>query len=155
MNHLKRSSSKQEIKSELSRRSLSAGLAALFLVAAAFPAVAVDAMQEMPQKRDPFTASDTMHSMVGNRAADAASNGRGFIAGGNDQVPKMKLRGYVNNKQSVAVLDIEGVGTYLVRKNDEIGLQAIGKNTVIKIIDVDGMGVKVQSGTFRQVIVVR
>jgi len=106
-------------------------------------------------KRDPFTASDTMYALVGNQAAAAANSGRGFIAGGADQIPKMRLRGFVNNKKSVAVLDIEGIGTYLVRENDEIGLQAIGRNTVIKIIEVDGMGVKVQSGTFRQVIVVR
>lgn len=123
-------------------------------------AVAADAMPQqtgMPQiKRDPFTASELMHSQVGNLAADAANSGRGFIAtGAMDQVPKMKLRGFVNNKQSVAVLDIEGVGTYLVRKGDEIGLQAVGKNTVIKIIDVDGMSVKVQSGMINRVIVVR
>lgn len=130
------------------------------LVGMSAGALAADAMQ-MPNgaqqiKRDPFTASDLMHSQVGSLAADAANSGRGFIASGaTDQVPKMKLRGFVNNKQSVAVLDIEGVGTYLVRKDDEIGLQAIGKNTVIKIIDVDGMGVKVQSGTFNRVIVVR
>lgn len=133
--------------------------AGVLLVSILGPAWAADYAQAQNAgqqvKRDPFTASDLMHSLVGTQAADAASSGRGFIAGGADQIPKMKLRGFVNNKQSVAVLDIEGVGTYLVRENDEIGLQAIGRNTVIKIIEVDGMGVKVQSGTFRQVIVVR
>jgi hypothetical protein len=120
------------------------------------PAMAAEEQLVMhTYKRDPFTASDTMHAMVGNQAAAAANSGRGFIAGGADQIPKMRLRGFVNNKKSVAILDIQGVGTYLVRENDEIGLQAIGRNTVIKIIEVDGMGVKVQSGTFRQVIVVR
>jgi hypothetical protein len=125
-------------------------------LALTLPAMAAEEQLVMQTyKRDPFTASDTMHAMVGNQAVAAASSGRGFIAGGVDQIPKMRLRGFVNNKKSVAILDIDGVGTYLVRENDEIGLQAIGRNTVIKIIEVDGMGVKVQSGTFRQVIVVR
>jgi hypothetical protein len=124
--------------------------------ALALPAVAAEEpVYIQNHKRDPFTASDTMHALVGNQAANAANSGRGFIVGGADQIPKMRLRGFVNNKKSVAVLDIQGVGTYLVRENDEIGLQAIGRNTVIKIIEVSGMGVKVQSGTFRQVIVVR
>ena len=122
-------------------------------MAAAFPAAAAE--QAHVPKRDPFTASNTMHALVGRQSADAASSGRGFVVGGGEQIPRMKLRGFVNNKQSVAVLDIEGVGTYLVRKDDEIGLQAIGRNTVIRIIDVDGMGVKVQPGSFPQVIVVR
>lgn len=107
-------------------------------------------------KRDPFTASEAMHSRVGTLAADAASSGRGFVSTGVlDQIPRMRLRGFVTHPKPVAVLDIEGVGTYLVRKGDEIGLQAVGKNTVIKVIDVDGMSVKIQSGTINQVIVVR
>jgi hypothetical protein len=139
----------------MAKLKMRAPLAGLACAVAVFSAAAADTTQAQMPKRDPFTASQTMHGLVGNQAADAARTGRGFIAGGTDQVPKMKLRGYVNNKQSVAVLDIEGVGTYLVRRGDEIGLQAIGRNTIIKIIEVDGMGVKVQPGSFPQVIVVR
>lgn len=105
--------------------------------------------------RDPFTTSARMYA-ESERFAANSPGGRGFIPSvGFEQVPKMKLRGFVDNRQAVALLEIEGVGTYLVRKGDEIGLQALGKNTVIKILDVNGMSVKVQTGMINQVIVVR
>lgn len=105
--------------------------------------------------RDPFTTSERMYAEAGRQATNSASGGRGFIPMGFEQTPRMKLRGFVNNQQSVGILEIEGVGTYLVRKGDEIGLQAIGKNTVIKVVDVSAQGVKVQTGLINQIIVVR
>jgi hypothetical protein len=69
----------------------------------------------------------------------------------------MRLKGFVtkSNKKAAALLDVEGVGVYLVSEGDEIGLQAMGQNSVLKIIGVSANGVKVQSGQVNQVIVVR
>ncbi len=110
------------------------------------------------QQRDPFTTSDKMYGEVGIQNAQKASGGQGFIPGyGNQTVPKMRLKGFVtrNNKKASALLDVEGAGVYLVSEGDEIGLQSIGQNTVIKIIKVDNNGVRVQAGQVNQVIVVR
>ncbi|MDZ4141449.1 MAG: hypothetical protein U1C48_05525 [Methylotenera sp.] len=109
-------------------------------------------------QRDPFTTSDKMYGEVGAQAAQRASNAQGFIPGyGVQTVPKMRLKGFVTkaNKQAAAILDIDGVGVYLVSEGDEIGLQAMGQNSVLKIIGVSANGVKVQSGQVNQVIVVR
>jgi hypothetical protein len=109
-------------------------------------------------QRDPFTTSDKMYGEVGAQAAQRASNAQGFIPGyGAQAVPKMRLKGFVtkSNKKAAALLDVEGVGVYLVSEGDEIGLQAMGQNTVLKIIGVSANGVKVQSGQVNQVIVVR
>lgn len=108
--------------------------------------------------RDPFTTSDKMYSEVGSQSAIRASNGQGFVPGyGTQVVPKMRLKGFVTkgNKKAAALLDVEGAGVYLVSEGDEIGLQATGQNSVIKIIKVDNNGVRVQAGQVNQVIVVR
>lgn len=113
---------------------------------------------EPPSPRDPFTTSSKMYSEVGNQSAMRAGSGQGFVAGyGPQNAPRMKLKGFVNRgaKKMVALLDVEGAGVYLVSEGDEIGLQAIGQNSVIKIIKVDANGVRVQTGQVNQVIVVR
>lgn len=114
--------------------------------------------QNGSMQRDPFTTSDKMYGEVGAQAAQRASNAQGFIPGyGAQAVPKMRLKGFVtkSNKKAAALLDVEGAGVYLVSAGDEIGLQALGQNTVLKIINVDANGVKVQSGQVNQVILVR
>lgn len=106
-------------------------------------------------RRDPFTTSELMQAEVG-RLSDGSASGRGFIASpGIGQTPKMKLKGFINNKQALAVLEIVGVGTYPVRKGDEIDLRIYGFNSVIKIVDVDGLSVRVKTGTINQELVVR
>ncbi|HSF71207.1 MAG TPA: hypothetical protein VLA25_02870 [Methylotenera sp.] len=114
--------------------------------------------QNYAEPRDPFTTSERMYAEVGNQAATLAGSGQGFVAGyGPQTVPRMKLKGFVNRgaKKIVALLEVEGAGVYLVSEGDEIGLQAIGQNSVIKVIKVDANGVRVQAGRVNQVIVVR
>ncbi len=109
-------------------------------------------------QRDPFTTSDKMYSEVGIQNAQKSNSALGFIAGyGNQSLPKMRVKGFVNkgSKKSVALLDIEGAGVFLVSQGDEIGLQALGQNTVLKILKVDSNSIKVQSGQINQVIIVR
>ncbi len=106
-------------------------------------------------KRDPFTTSELMQAEVG-RLSDGSASGRGFIASpGIGQTPKMKLKGFINNKQAMALLEIVGIGTYPVRKGDEIDLRIYGLNSVIKIVDVDGLSVRIKTGTINQELVVR
>jgi hypothetical protein len=108
--------------------------------------------------RDPFTTSDRMYSEVGSQSAQRAGNGMGFVPGyGAQTAPKMRLKGFVTkgNKKAAALLEVEGAGVYLVSEGDEIGLQSLGQNNVIKVIKVDANGVRVQSGQVNQVIVVR
>lgn len=112
-------------------------------------------------KRDPFTTSDKMYSEAGMQPSQR-SNARygGFVPGygsAAQNAPKMRLRGYVtkNKKKATALLEIEGAGVYLVSEGDEIGLHAIGRNGVLKVVGVGPNGVKVQSGRVNQVIIVR
>lgn len=116
------------------------------------------ARQNGAPQRDPFTTSDKMYAEVGIQSAQKANVQQGFVPGyGAQAVPKMRLKGFLNKgtKNSVALLEIENAGVYMVKEGEEIGLQALGQNTVLKIIKVDSNGIKVQSGQVNQVILVR
>ncbi|WP_051901371.1 hypothetical protein [Methylotenera sp. L2L1] len=109
----------------------------------------------LPQ-RDPFTTSDLMYSEVGN--PQRAGGAQGFVPGyGPQTAPKMRLKGFMNRgaKKMVALLEVEGAGVYLVSEGDEIGLQTLGQNAVIKVVKIDINGVRVQAGRVNQVILVR
>lgn len=111
----------------------------------------------VPQ-RDPFTTSDKMYGEVGIQSAQKASTYQGFVPAYTTQyIPKMRLKGFVTKgtKNSVALLEIENAGVYMVKEGEEIGLQALGQNTVLKILKIDSNTLKVQSGQINQVIVVR
>lgn len=108
--------------------------------------------------RDPFTTSDRMYSEIAGQSGLRSGGGQGFVPGYGTQVaPKMRLKGFMNkgSKKMVALLEIEGAGVYLVTEGDEIGLQAIGQNTVVKVVKVDINGVRVQTGQVNQVILVQ
>jgi hypothetical protein len=111
-----------------------------------------------PPPRDPFTTSDKMYIEVNSQSSVRNNPYGGFVPGyGLQNAPKMKLKGFVskNTKQATALLEVEGAGVYMVSAGDEIGLHAIGMQTVLKIIEVSSNGVKVQPGHINQVIVVR
>lgn len=110
--------------------------------------------------RDPFTTSDKMYAEAGMQPSQRSNAYGGFIPGygiGGQKAPIMRMKGYVtkDKNKKAALLEIEGAGVYMVTKGDEIGLHAIGLNTVLKILDVGRNGVKVQSGRINQVILVR
>lgn len=141
----------------------------LFIVFASSTALAADASlgyyggnaqsrsNDQPQ-RDPFTTSDKMYSELGMQSARKSNSYQGFVPSyGAQNIPKMRLKGFVNKgtKNSVALLEIENAGVYMVKEGEEIGLQALGQNTVLKILKVDSNSVKVQSGQVNQVIIVR
>lgn len=111
-----------------------------------------------PLPRDPFATTDKMYMELNNQGSLRNNPYGSFVPGyGMQNAPKMRLKGFVtqDNKQSTALLEVEGAGVYMVSAGDEIGLHAIGMQTVLKIIEVSANGVKVQPGHINQVIVVR
>lgn len=115
------------------------------------------ANNEAPPKRDPFTTSELMQSESGRLSGGNVPGGRGFIPNmGVGQVPKMELKGFVDGKQPMAMLEIEGIKrVFNVRKGDEIDLRIYRMPVVIQIMEVNGLSVKIRTGTINQVLVVR
>lgn len=128
----------------------------------------VDAMEdyalqdyaEPPSGRDPFTTSDKMFRLSGQQGANR-TGGQGFVPFfSGTTLPRMRVKGFVHNEsgESMALLQIDGDETvHLVQKGDSIGIQSRAgqANSVIQILSVDKKKVEVQSGTYKQVIIVQ
>lgn len=116
----------------------------------------------MNGKRDPFTVSDRMYQKAG-RSPVGQSGSQSFLPYlGQSSIPKMRVRGFVKNggKEGMALLEIEGdESVHLVKKGDEIGIQnhnaSAVNSMVLKIINVDGKKVEVQSGSLKQIFIVQ
>lgn len=69
-------------------------------------------------------------------------------------LPKMKLKGFIRkpNKGVLALLDISGYGTHIVRQGDSVSLGAMG---IIKIIKIKDMSLIIKSGEVDSTVVVR
>ncbi|MEY8239205.1 MAG: hypothetical protein RPT25_02590 [Cycloclasticus sp.] len=72
-------------------------------------------------------------------------------------VPAMMMKGLVMAEDGnyVAVLDIEGYGSKVVRKGDTIGLQGSGDDAAIRIKEITSLQIVVEAGKVGKVIVVR
>lgn len=115
---------------------------------------------EPPTPRDPFTISDKMYQTSGAQGANRTRQEFvPFMSGGG--LPKMRVRGFVNNGpgKAMALLQIEGEDSvHLIREGDEIGLQHRGNgqpNSVLKVLKISASKVEVQTGGLRQVIIVQ
>ena len=73
------------------------------------------------------------------------------------KVPKMKLRGMVTGSdgKKVALLEVEKLGTHVVREGDTISLNAAAASAVIRVKRIERMQVEVEAGSMRQIIIVR
>ncbi|MHC4933128.1 MAG: hypothetical protein ACYTGV_13160 [Planctomycetota bacterium] len=107
--------------------------------------------KEGDDERDPFAPSGKIQNAKG---ADRS----GFVRTDPDaQLPPLGLRGYVEDDtgNAVALLEIGGKTTYLVRKDDTVSLPQRGGNLVLRIKEVSNLALTVEVGEMRQVVVVR
>ena len=69
----------------------------------------------------------------------------------------VRLRGYVEDSAgaSLAILEVDGRDTYLVRKDDTVSYHAGRRTVVLKVIAVSNLQIVVEVGRLRRAIVVR
>ncbi len=81
----------------------------------------------------------------------------GFQPAESVRVPNLRLRGIVVGRdgRKAALLEVQGMGTFVVREGDRIGLRPAHANAAIRVIRIDRMQVEVEAGAMRQVILVR
>lgn len=99
------------------------------------------------QTVDPFAASPQLQAVAVG----------GFTATGSKGLPKMKMCGYLKGEddEALAMLSIDGGSVHIVREGDTVGLQELGKSTVIRIVSISRSYIEVQSGTLEQTVRVR
>ena len=73
------------------------------------------------------------------------------------EVPKLTLRGLIlkSEDEKAAILEVEGLGTYVVREGDTVSIPSGGMNNVIKVTQIDRLSLLIEVGKLGEVIVVR
>lgn len=104
--------------------------------------------------RDPFSPSALMYDVL-NKKNILGSNGNVYGMPRNGlKIPKITLRGFIEKKgnETLALLDITGSGTQMVREGDEITFNPAEPHNKILITEISRKGVVADMGmmgTFR------
>jgi len=104
-------------------------------------------------ERDPFEASEQMRAET-----DPDDTGLQFVPSKNHEtVPVLHLRAFIEGRgeEPIALIEVQGHGTYLVRAGDVISFQSGGRHTVLQVEEITRLSVLVQVGTLGERIVVR
>jgi len=106
---------------------------------------ALDKKNEVEQKRKEAEAM---------RAKQASAMKAKLVQARALALPKMKLKGFIRRPDQgvLALLDIKGMGTHIVRKGDTVSLGAKG---TLRILEINNMSVTVKSGKVADKVVVR
>jgi len=107
-----------------------------------------DGSREKDGARDPFTASERMRKNANDRfvPADALSD-----------LPRLEMRGYVEDADGkcVAILEVDGRTSYVVRKGDTINLPLANRSLALRVVEIKNLEVRIEIGELRRVLVVR
>ncbi len=70
--------------------------------------------------------------------------------------PRMQYRGFIQqHDEKVGLLDVNGIGTFVVRSGDKVGLQQISQDAVINIVEINKLNLIIEVGNFGEKIVVQ
>lgn len=108
-----------------------------------------------PLMRDPFSPSQAMFDALNNRPAGQGQFG--FMRNqGAQTIPKMRLKGFIDKgENSIALLEIVGAGTYMVREGDEINVDPRQPYNAIRISEINRLSITVESGFLGAIKVLR
>lgn len=102
-----------------------------------------------PQEiRDPFTPSGLIFQVASKTSGFDAN---GFMRSPNNTtiaIPKMRLRGFIDQDKEdpIALLEVAGARTYLVREGDDINIDPSAPNSVIRITKINRLSITVETG---------
>ena len=103
-------------------------------------------------ERDPFSPSGRVRE-----GSETPARPRFVPQDAPDALPQLALRGYVEDAEgmAVALLEVDGGQTYLVRAGDTVSLPMRGRNAVIRVSKVSNLALHVEVGELRREVVVR
>lgn len=105
--------------------------------------------------RDPFTPSSLMFQLVGMNANGSEAGFMPAVDG--SRLPRMKLRGFVSDDGDtlLALLEVERLGTFMVREGDEINIDPTQPRSAIRISSITRLSVTVEAGTIGTIKILR
>ncbi|WP_028469513.1 hypothetical protein [Neptunomonas japonica] len=73
------------------------------------------------------------------------------------QLPSMNFRGLMQAKgKKMALLEVMGLGTFVVKEGDKVGLQQVGSSgAVLHILEINELNLIVETGSYGQQMVVQ
>lgn len=104
--------------------------------------------------RDPFSPSMAMYdsASTGNNAGNYGF----FPAPTGSKIPEMKLRGLkIQNGVNLALLEIKGFGSFMVREGDEFTIDPTQPKNAIRIDKITRLSVTVETGMLGSIKVLR
>lgn len=115
--------------------------------------------QPTPQPiRDPFSPSGLMFDVVGTQSGASSTGAYGFMrTPTNSNLPVMRLRGFIDKDPNnpIALLEVAGARTYLIREGDEINIDPRVPNSAIRVSKITRLSVTVEVGTLGSIRVQR
>ncbi len=106
--------------------------------------------------RDPFTPSQLMYQQVG--VQDGRENGIFSFIPSNEnlKIPTMRVQGLIQKGDTfVALLEVQGVGTFMVREGDEFNIDPSQPRNAIRISKITRLSVIVETGRLGSIRVLR
>jgi hypothetical protein len=107
--------------------------------------------------RDPFTPSALMYKTVGAQSG-MAGGAYGFVPSADSvKIPQMKLKGLMNQDEEnfIALLEVAGVGTFMVREGDEFNIDPSQPQNAIRVDKITRLSVTVETGMLGSIRVLR
>ncbi|MCQ8103314.1 hypothetical protein NP590_04275 [Methylomonas sp. SURF-2] len=123
-------------------------------VARAEPEPALPQALALSPLRDPFSPSTLMYDSAS--AGNNAGNYGFFPSQAGGKIPEMKLRGLLSqNGEFLALLEIKGFGTFMVREGDEFTVDPAQPKNAIRIDKITRLSVTVETGMLGSIRVLR
>lgn len=124
-----------------------------FAVVAEPSSVSPQALTPSPV-RDPFSPSMLMYDSAST--GNNADNYGFFPAQTGSKIPEMKLRGLkIQNGIYLALLEIKGFGSFMVREGDEFTIDPTQPKNAIRIDKITRLSVTVETGMLGSIKVLR
>lgn len=122
--------------------------------ARAEPAPALPPELALSPLRDPFSPSPLMYDSAS--AGNNPGNYGFFPSQTGGKIPEMKLRGLLSqNGEFIALLEVKGFGTFMVREGDEFTVDPAQPKNAIRIDKITRLSVTVETGMLGSIRVLR
>lgn len=107
--------------------------------------------------RDPFSPSTLMYETISSQSLLNRGNAGFMPSIEGMRVPKMRLKGFIekSSESNIALLEIEGSGTFMVREGDEINIDPSRPRNAIRITNINRLSVTVETGMLGTIRVLR
>jgi len=93
---------------------------------------------------------------AGSKEAKSFLNKGSSLRTSSSELPVMQFRGFIKSEQEKAgLLEIQGQGTFVVHEGDKVGLQQLGGDMVIRVVEINALNLIVEFGSLGEKVVVQ